>query len=92
MGLKDIYLNNIKKETVKKIIQTKPMFNWLDEHQNYFTYYSKRNRLSNLISKVSKVSKSIEVDLLHKKIKNYPRIYNDVSYSSEILISFCKVS
>ena len=92
MGLKDIYLNNIKKETVKKIIQTKPMFNWLDENQNYFTYYSKRNRLSNLISKVSKVSKSIEVDLLHQKIKNYPRIYNDVNYSSEILISFCKVS
>ena len=30
--------------------------------------------------------------MLHKKIKNYPRIYNDVSYSSEILISFCKVS
>ena len=68
------------------------MFNWLDENQNYFTYYSKRNRLSNLISKVSKVSKSIEVDLLHQKIKNYPRIYNDVNYSSEILISFCKVS
>ena len=57
MGLKDIYLNNIKKETVKKIIQTKPMFNWLDEHQNYFTYYSKRNRLSNLISKVSRFQK-----------------------------------
>jgi hypothetical protein len=90
MNLKDIYLNNIKKETVKKIIQTKPLFKWLDNDKNYFTYYSSRNRLSNLISKVSKISKRIEVDLLYQKIKNYPRIYNDVNYKSDILVSFCK--
>ena len=92
MNLKDVYLNNIKKETIKKILQTKPQFSWLGQGQNFFTYFAKRNRLSNLISKVSKTSKIIDINLLYEKIKNHHRIENKVVYNKEILIDFCKVS
>ena len=53
MNLKDVYLNNIKK-VHKKILQTKPQFSWLGQGQNFFTYFAKRNRFSNLISKAPK--------------------------------------
>ena len=45
MELKEIYLNDIKNEIIKKILLTKPNFNWLDDEQNWFTYRSQRNRL-----------------------------------------------
>ena len=38
-GLKKFILNDLKNETLfKRFIQTKPMFTWLDDEQNWFTY------------------------------------------------------
>ena len=62
MNLKEVQLNNIKQETIKKIIQTKPTVLWLDDEENYFTYYSNRNRISNLISKAASASNQISID------------------------------
>lgn len=89
MNFKEVQLNNIKQETIKKIIQTKPMILWLDDEENYFTYYSNRNRLSNLISKAASASNQISIDYLFKRIKNYHRLKN-ANYSIDIFISFCK--
>ena len=91
MNFKDIYLNDIKKETVKKIIQTKPLFQWLDDKENYFTYYSNRNRLSNLITKTAISSKIANIDNLFKSIKKNYRIDKNISFTKDVIISFCKV-
>ena len=91
MKFKEVYLNNIKFETVKKLIQSKPLFTWLDEKQEWFTFYSNRNRLSNLISKAAISSKSVKVNDLFKKIKNYHRL-KDSKYNTDVFINFCKTA
>ena len=90
MNFKDIYLNDIKKETVKKIIQTRPLFQWLDNKENYFTYYSNRNRLSNLIAKTAVSSKTANIDNLFKNIKKNYRIHKNISFNKDVFTSFCK--
>jgi len=90
MNFKDIYLNDIKKETVKKIIQTRPLFQWLDDKENYFTYYSNRNRLSNLIAKTAVSSKTANIDNLFKNIKKNYRIHKNISFNKDVFTSFCK--
>jgi len=92
MNLKDIYLNDIKKETVKGIIQTKELFTWLDEEENYFTYFSNRNRLSNLITKAAEGSKIVNIDGLFKSVKNYHRMSKEVVYDKKVFIKFCQNS
>ena len=92
MNLKDIYLNDIKKETVKGIIQTKELFTWLDEEENYFTYFSNRNRLSNLITKAAEGSKIVNIDGLFKSVKNYHRLSKEVDYDKKVFIKFCQNS
>ena len=62
---------------------------WLDDEENYFTYYSNRNRLSNLISKAASASNQISIDYLFKRIKNYHRLKN-ANYSINIFVNFCK--
>jgi len=91
LDFKEVYLNDLKRETIKKFIQTKPIFTWLDEEQEWFTFYAKRNRLSNLITKAATGSLSVDIDNLFKKIKNFHRLEN-VKYSVDIFISFCKKS
>ena len=91
LDFKEVYLNDLKRETIKKFIQTKPIFTWLDEEQEWFTFYAKRNRLSNLITKAATGSLSVDIDNLFKKIKNFHRLEN-VKYSRDIFISFCKKS
>ena len=91
LDFKEVYLNNLKRETIKKFIQTKPIFTWLDEDKEWFTFYAKRNRLSNLITKAATGSLSVDIDNLFKKIKNFHRLEN-VKYSRDIFISFCKKS
>lgn len=91
LNFKEVYLNNIKKETIKRILQTKPMFAWLDEQEEWFTFYSRRNRLSNLIAKAATISSNVDIEFLYDKIKNYHRLDN-VKYSKNIFISFCKNS
>lgn len=91
MNLKDIYINNIRKETIEKIVQTKKQFSWLDSNKNFFTYYAKRNRLSNLISKVAATSESVKIDILFDKIKNHARLSKDLNYNKHILLNFCKI-
>ena len=90
-NFKEVYLNNLKKETVKRFIQTKLMFTWLDDIEEWFTFHSRRNRLSNLITKAATASSNFEIDSLFKKIKNYHRLDN-VKYSKDVFISFCKNS
>ena len=90
MNFKDIYLNDIKKETVKKIIQTRPLFQWLDDKENYFTYYSNRNRLSNLITKTVVSSKTANIDNLFKNIKKNYRVHKNISFNKDVFTSFCK--
>ena len=93
MNFKEIYLNNIKKETINEILQTKHLFTWLDDDHDKFTYYSKRNRLSNLISKAATASAEVNIDNLYRKIKNYHRIKkDDTLLTKTIFINFCKIS
>ena len=91
LDFKEVYLNDLKRETIKKFIQTKPIFTWLDEEQEWFTFYAKRNRLSNLITKAATGSLSVDIDNLFKKIKNFHRLEN-AKYRRDIFISFCKKS
>ena len=78
--------NDIKKEMVKEIIQTKELFTWLDEEENYFTYFSNRNRLSNLITKAAEGSKIVNIDGLFKSVKNYHRMSKEVVYDKKVFI------
>lgn len=89
MGLKEVYLNNISEEIIKKILQTKFLFTWLDEDHQWFTYFSQRNRLINLITKAAAVSEKINVNDLYNKIKKYHRIDKQNFCSLNIFISFC---
>ena len=91
LKFEEIYLNDLKRETVKKFIQTKPQFTWLDDNEEWFTFYSKRNRLSNLVTKAATSSKKVDIENLFKKIKNFHR-FDNVRYSKEIFINFCKKS
>jgi DNA-directed RNA polymerase alpha subunit len=91
LNLKEIHFNNIKKEMVKKIIVNRPQFRWLDECENYFTYYSRRNRLSNLISKVAATSKTVDLDILFYKIKKHHKISEEITYDKNILLNFIKI-
>ena len=92
MNLKEIYLNNIKKQTIKEIIQTKELFVWLDDDEDYFTYFSNRNRLSNLITKAVEGSKTINIDNLFKSVKNFHRLSKESLYNKEVFINFCQNS
>jgi hypothetical protein len=92
LNFKEVYLNNIKEEIINKIIQTKALFCWLDEEKNYFTYYSVRNRLSNLIQKAASTNIEVNIDNLFKKIKNNQRLKKKNPFlTKKIFISFCKV-
>ena len=91
LKFEEIYLNELKKETVKKFIQTKPKFTWLDDNEEWFTFYSKRNRLSNLVTKAATSSNKVDIENLFKKIKNFHR-FDNVRYSKKIFINFCKKS
>ena len=92
MNLKEIYLNNIKKQTIKEIIQTKELFVWLDDDEDYFTYFSNRNRLSNLITKAVEGSKTINIDNLFKSVKNHHRLSKESFCNKEVFINFCQNS
>ena len=91
LKFEEVYLNNLKRETVKKFIQTKSMFYWLDDNEEWFTFYSRRNRLSNLITKAATNSNNVDIKNLYKKIKNFHRL-DTVTYSKDIFINFCKKS
>ena len=65
-------------------------FQWLDDKENYFTYYSNRNRLSNLITKTAISSKTANIDNLFKSIKKNYRIDKNISFTKDVFISFCK--
>ena len=91
LKFEEIYLNSLKRETVIKFIQTKPKFTWLDENEEWFTFYSRRNRLSNLVTKAATSSNKVDIDNLFKKIKNFHRL-DKVKYNKEIFINFCKQS
>ena len=91
MKIKEVYLNNIKKETIKKFIQTMPLFSWLDDDEEWFIFYSKRNRLSNLIAKAATATEQVNFEDLFNRIKNYHRL-DDVLYSKNIFLEFCKKS
>ena len=91
LNFKEVYLNNLKRETIKKFIQTKSMFTWLDDEEEWFTFYSRRNRLSNLITKAATGSTNVEIDTLFNKIKNYHRL-DKVKYSKNVFLTFCKNS
>ena len=91
LNFKEVYLNNLKRETIKRFIQTKSMFTWLDDEEEWFTFYSTRNRLSNLITKAATGSPNVEIDTLFNKIKNYHRLDN-VKYSKDVFLTFCKNS
>lgn len=69
-------------------MQTKPLFIWLDDNKEWFSFHSKRNRLSNLISKAATVSKSLDADYLFKRIKNHYRLGN-VLYDKNVFLNFC---
>ena len=92
MNLKEIYLNNIKKQTIKEIIQTKELFVWLDDDEDYFTYFSNRNRLSNLITKAVEGSKTVNIDNLFKSVKNHHRLSKESFCNKEVFINFCQNS
>ena len=91
LNFKEVYLNNLKKETIKRFIQTKSMFIWLDDEEEWFTFYSRRNRLSNLITKAATGSLNVEIESLFDKIKNYHRLDN-VKYGKDVFLNFCKNS
>ena len=91
LNFKEVYLNNLKRETIKRFIQTKSMFTWLDDEEEWFTFYSRRNRLSNLITKAATGSTNVEIDTLFSKIKNYHRL-DKVKYSKNVFLTFCKNS
>ena len=90
MSFREIYLNNIKRDTVKNFIQTMPVFYWLDSEENWFTFYSNRNRLSNLVSKAATALQKQNIDDLFKKIKKYHRL-EEVLYSKEVFKNFCQI-
>jgi len=93
INLNQIYSNNIRIEIIKKILQTKNFFHWLDEEQNIFTYYSQRNRLLNLISKAATASSQINIDNLYQKIINHNRMKNiHLLLTKKIFIKFCEIS
>ena len=92
MELKEIYLNDIKNEIIKKILLTKANFNWLDDEKNWFTYRSQRNRLINLISKAATVSKNQNIQTLYNSVKKNSRLERELIFSQNIFINFCKVA
>lgn len=89
LKFEEVIANNLKKETIKKFIQTTPFFNWLDKEENWFTFYSNRNRLSNLISKAATVAKQTNVDYLFNKLRKHHRL-DKITYNKEIFVEFCK--
>ena len=91
MKFKEVYLNNIKKETVKKFIQTMQLFTWLDHEEEWFTFYSNRNRLSNLISKAATARRQININDLFFKIQNHHRL-GSIDFDKNVFIKFCKKS
>ncbi|AFS47934.1 RNA polymerase alpha chain family protein,sigma-70 family protein [alpha proteobacterium HIMB5] len=90
MKFKEVNFNNIKKESVKKFVQTMPLFSWLDDQEEWFTFYSTRNRLSNLVSKAALATDKINLTSLFEKIKNYHRL-EDVNYDKKIFNIFCEI-
>ena len=92
MELKEIYLNDVKSEIIKKILLTKPNFNWLDDEQNWFTYRSQRNRLTNLISKAATASKNQNIQTLYNSVKKNSRLERELIFNQNIFINFCRVA
>jgi hypothetical protein len=92
MELKEIYLNDVKSEIIKKILLTKANFNWLDDEQNWFTYRSQRNRLTNLISKAATASKNQNIKTLYNSVKKNSRLERELIFNQNIFINFCKVA
>ena len=92
MELKEIYLNDVKSEIIKKILLTKANFNWLDDEKNWFTYQSQRNRLINLISKAATASKNQNIKTLYNSVKKNSRLERELIFNQNIFINFCKVA
>ena len=56
--------------------------------KNWFTFYSNRNRLSNLISKAAMVTKETDINYLFNKLKKHHRL-DKITYNKEVFIEFC---
>ena len=51
---KEFYLNNFSDDFSLSLIESFPMFSWIDNEKKWFTFYTTRSRLVNLILKVIK--------------------------------------
>ena len=88
LKFEEVNSNKIKKETIKKFVQTLSFFKWLDQSENWFTFYSNRNRLSNLISKAAMVTKETDINYLFNKLKKHHRL-DKITYNKEVFVEFC---
>lgn len=86
----EFYLNNLSENIIKTLIKNFNNFIWLDKEKNWFTFFSKRNRLVNLILKLATNSPQIKLDVLYSAItKNY-RLDKDLKIPKELFLNFCK--
>ena len=90
--MKEVYLNNFNAEFLRDLAFTNTSFYWLDDEKNWFTFYSSRNRLSNLISKAVTASKFLELKKLYKSIKRNYRINKNLLFTKEILLKYCEIN
>ena len=90
--MKEVYLNNLNAEFLRDLAFTNASFYWLDDEKNWFTFYSSRNRLSNLISKAVIANKFLGLNKLYKSIKKNYRINKNLLFSKEVLLKYCEIN
>lgn len=84
------YLNNLSENIITTLIKNFKNFVWLDEEKNWFTFFSKRNRLVNLIIKLATHSSEIKLDALYLAVNKNYRLKKDLKLPKEQFLNFCK--
>jgi predicted XRE-type DNA-binding protein len=89
---KEFYLNNFSDDFILSLIESFPMFSWIDNEKKWFTFYTTRSRLVNLILKVIKNNLVFKFKNFYENIyKNY-RLDKNFKLSENNFKEFCKIA
>lgn len=86
------YSTDLSLDIIFSVIKRFENFNWIDSNKEWFTFYSRRSRLINLIAKVITSNSKIELSTLHKAVNRNYRLSRDFILNESNFLNYCKIA
>ena len=89
---RNFYVTDLSLDIIFSVIERFENFNWIDPKKEWFTFYSRRSRLINLIVKVITSNSKIELSTLHKAVNRNYRLSRDFILNENNFLNYCKIA